>query len=226
VTARVALYYAPSPDDPLWAAGNAWLGRDPEANIVLPQPDLPNIHAVTSDARLYGFHATLKPPMRLRGTFESLATDAKALCSRIAPFDLPPLAITDLHGFLALCESAPTPALHALADACVAGVDHHRQPPDEAELVRRRKGGLSPERDAMLQRWGYPDVFTTWRFHMTLTRRLIPDEATLFRPAAAAHFRDVLETPRRVHEVCLFVQPEAGASFRLARRLPLGQAAN
>ena len=61
------------------------------------------------------------------------------------------------------------PALQALADACVEGVDRHRAPPDEAELARRRGAGLSPEREANLRRWGYPDVFETWRFHMTLT---------------------------------------------------------
>ncbi len=218
---RVGLYYAPSPDDPLWQAGNSWLGRDPFSNALPTQPDLPDIFAVTSDARHYGFHATLKPPMRLRGTFKSLLTDAEKLSNSLAPFDMPPLAVTNLHGFLALCETAPCPPLHALADACVAGVDEHRVPPDDAELARRRKGGLSAEREAMLLRWGYPDVFATWRFHMTLTRRLSPEEEKIYRPAAEAYFAPALLIPRRVSDLSLYVQPAPEKPFTLVHRLPL-----
>jgi hypothetical protein len=221
VSLRVGLYYAPSPDDPLWQAGNTWLGRDPQSDVLLPQPNVPGIFPATADARHYGFHATLKPPMRLRGDFESLRADAEHLCNGIAPFDLPPLAVTDLHGFLALCETAPCPALHVLADSCVAGVDEHRVPPDEAELARRRKGGLSAEREAMLLRWGYPDVFATWRFHITLTRRLSPEEAEIFRPAAEAYLAPALSARRQVTDVGLFVQPAPQMPFILACRLAL-----
>ena len=37
---RVALYWAPAADDPLWHAGNSWLGRDPEtgASPACPRP--------------------------------------------------------------------------------------------------------------------------------------------------------------------------------------------
>lgn len=236
---RAALYYAPAPDDPLWRAGCAWLGRDPETAATLPQPGIPgqtgspgrtgspeqagspDLHEATADARLYGFHATLKPPMRLATSWDAFMRDAEALAARLAPFDLPPLAVTDLSGFLALCPTIPCPALHALADACVEGVDRHRAPPDEAELARRRRAGLSPEREANLRRWGYPDVFGTWRFHMTLTRRLHGDERDLYRPAAQAWFAPALALPRRVREVCVFTQPGPGRPFTIAERLPL-----
>jgi hypothetical protein len=221
VSLRVGLYYAPLPDDPLWHAGNSWLGRDPRTDSLLTQPDLPNIFTITSDARHYGFHATLKPPMRLIGSFDSLLADAEKICDAIAPFDLPQLAVTNLHGFFALCETAPSPALQALADSCVAGVDRHRVPPDDAELARRRKGGLSAEREAMLLRWGYPDVFATWRFHMTLTRRLSAEEAEIFRPAAEAWLAPALSVPRRVSDVCLYVQPAPEKPFILMHRVPL-----
>ena len=64
-TFRVAVYYAPELDDPLWAAGNRWLGRDPETGATLARPvgtDIPNL---TDEPAAYGLHATLKPPMRL-----------------------------------------------------------------------------------------------------------------------------------------------------------------
>jgi hypothetical protein len=47
--ARVAVYYAPLPDDPLFTAGASWLGRDPESGAPLPQPDIPNIADITAE---------------------------------------------------------------------------------------------------------------------------------------------------------------------------------
>lgn len=220
---RVAVYLAPPPADPLFAAGATWLGRDPESDAPAPQPDLPGIAEVTAEPRLYGFHATLKPPMHLaegRQWFDVVQA-ARALADRIAPFDLPPLAVMDLRGFLALRETAPCPALQALADACVAELDPFRAPASEAELARRRRAGLSAEQDAMLVRWGYPYVFGTWFFHMTLTRRLNEAEKAVFLPAARAHFARALAVPQRVADLCLFTQRAAGEPFVIAERLSL-----
>ena len=69
--------------------------------------------AITAEPRLYGFHATLKPPMRLaagRQWFDVLEA-ATELADRTAPFALPALAVSDVFGFLALRETAPCPAL-------------------------------------------------------------------------------------------------------------------
>ena len=160
--------------------------------------------------------------MRLATSYEEFRADALALARSLLPFDLPPLAVADLSGFLALRETRPSPELQALADACVAWVDHHRLPPDEAELARRRGKGLSSARDALLVRWGYPGVFQHWRFHMTLTRRLTPAEHEAYRPAAERFFADALAAPRRVSNLCVFTQVTAGAPFLLAERLPFG----
>lgn len=220
---RVALYYAPPPDDPLWRAGNSWLGRDPETGAALPQPDLPKIAAITADPRGYGFHATLKPPMRLGSgrRWAELAARTAEIAAGIPAFDLPPLAVVDLDGFLALGLVRPSAELRALCDALVAGLDEFRSAPTEAELARHRRMGLSAAREAMLVRWGYPDVFDTWVFHMTLTRRLTRAEAAVFGAAAEHHFAAALEAPHRVRDVCLFVQPAADAPFTLGERVPL-----
>jgi putative phosphonate metabolism protein len=220
---RVALYYAPTPDDPLFNDSSTWLGRDPESNAPAPHPDLPDIAAITAEPRLYGFHATLKPPMRLaegRQWFDVL-TAATELADRTAPFALPALAVSDVFGFLALRETAPCPALQALADACVAHLDPLRAPPSEAEQARRRRAGLTPQQDAMLRRWGYPYVFETWFFHMTLTRRLTAEEKALYQPEAERFFAPALAMPRQVSDICLFVQPAPGEPFVIAQRLKL-----
>ena len=218
---RAAVYYSPPAADPLWAAAAHWLGRDAQTGAAVPQPDLPDIAAITADPRGYGFHATLKPPMRLAGEWREFLLAAEALAEGIAPFTLPRLAVADLHGFLALRETAPCDALHALSDACVTQLDGFRDPPDEAELARRRKSGLSPEAEANLLRWGYPYVLDTWRFHMTLTRRLTAEERAIYLPAAQARMDAIAGVERAVTEICVFRQPEAGAPFTIAERLPL-----
>jgi hypothetical protein len=206
--ARVALYYAPDPDDPLAAAAAAWFAAHPQ---------------VTADARGYGFHATLKPPMRLRAGagWADIRAAAAAIAASVPPFPLPPLAVADIRGFLALRETAPSPALQAFADACVAGADHLRAPPDAAELARRRRAAATPAEAANLARWGYPFVFATWFFHMTLTRRLDAAERDALLPAAAAHFAPALARPRQVAALSLFVQAGAGEAFALAERVAL-----
>ena len=47
----MALYWAPDPDDPLAAAGNAWLGRDAELRIDLT-PGVSLSIALTGDPAL------------------------------------------------------------------------------------------------------------------------------------------------------------------------------
>ncbi len=219
LSVRVAIYYAPELDDPLWAAGCAWLGRDPERGAEVPQPAHEGIAAVTSEARVYGFHCTLKPPMRLATSYGAFRDDVSAMVQSLRPFALPALAVADLSGFLAVRETAPSPELQALADACVAWPDRHRAPPDTAELARRRGKGLAPDADQLLLRWGYPGVFGRWRFHMTLTRRL--SDQTTWRGAAERHFAGALSQARRVTSICLFTQAGPGAPFLLAERIAL-----
>jgi hypothetical protein len=189
----------------------------------MQQPDVPGIAELTAAPAGYGFHATLKPPMRLSTSYGAFIDDVERVAAGIAAFDLPGLAVQDLSGFLALRETVACPALQALADACVVGLDGHRAPADEAELARRRKGGLPAAQEAMLVRWGYPHVLETWFFHMTLTRRLSTEERALVRPAAEAHFAPALGLARRVEALSVFTQAGPGAPFLVAERLPLGR---
>ncbi len=223
MAARVAIYYAPLPQDPLTALSSAWLGRDPATGAPVAQPPVDGIAEITAEPRGYGFHATLKPPMRLAdGTdWGGFVSAVRAMASDIAPFALPRLAVADLRGFLALRETAPCAPLQALADACVERVDSFRMQPTDDELARRRRARLSAVQDAMLVRWGYPYVFGTWFFHMTLTRRLADAEKALVLPAAKAWFAPALAVDRWVEDICLFTQAEPNAGFTLAERIPL-----
>ena len=221
MSARVAVYYAPARADPLWPAACAWLGRDPETAAAVPQPDIQGLHEITADARLYGLHCTLKPPMRLRTDYAAFVTDVDRLAAEIAPFHMPALAVQALGPFLAIRETEPAPALQRLADLCVERLDAHRAPPTEAELARRRAAGMSPAREANLVRWGYPQVFAEWRFHMTLTRRLDAQEHARILPLAEAHLAAALPHPRACTDLCVFTQAGPGQPFLVAERLPL-----
>jgi putative phosphonate metabolism protein len=221
--ARVAVYYAPAVDDPLFAEAAVWLGRDPESGGPVPQPDIADIEEVTAEPRVYGFHATLKPPMRLaegRQWFDVVQA-ADELAAGIAPFELPWLAVSDVHGFLALRETVDCPALQALADACVERLDPLRAPITDTELARRRRAKLTARQDEMLVRWGYPYVFDTWFFHMTLTRRLSAEEKRVFMPAVEVHLARAIRLARRVTDICLFLQPAPGEPFVIEERLKL-----
>lgn len=218
---RYALYWAPPAAHPLWAAGCDWLGRDAATGLCSP----PRPH--TNAPRRYGFHATLKPPLRLRAGVDAQAflQAAAALAARTPAFDMPALEVAWLAGFLALRPVQTLPPqqpLRRLADACVAGLDAWREPPDEIELSRRA-AGLDDAQAARLRRWGYPHVFEGWRFHMTLSDTL-PAADPALEAAARAHFAPALAVPLRCEEVSVFVEPAAGQPFRLLRRLPLRQA--
>lgn len=221
MSARVALYWAPELDDPLHALGSAWLGRDAETGAALSQPALPGIGGLTADPRGYGLHATLKPPFRFAAPWAELRAAAAALAASTAPFALPPLYAANLDGFLALRESEPCPALNAFAAACVEALDPFRLPPTPEELARRRPERLPPQQRQHLERWGYPYVFDTWRFHVTLTRRLDDAERAAVLPAVTAHLGAAAARPRQVRQLCLFTQAGPGAPFLIAERLPL-----
>lgn len=220
---RIALYYAPATDDPLHGYASAWLGRDAITGAALPQKPIAgvDIAEITADARGYGFHATLKPPFRIQGNLQAALHTAREFAARTAPFALPPLNITDLDGFLALRESLPCPALHALADDAVTALDVHRAPPTEAEIARRKPEKLSPRQRDYLASWGYPYVFAEWRFHMTLTRRLTPAEKTIILPAVTQALANAPTKTRSITDICIFAQAAPGGPFIILERLTL-----
>ncbi len=217
---RVALYWTPCPSDPLHAAGSAWLGRDAELGVAVRQPEVEGIAGLTAAARVYGFHATLRPPMRQATGWEEVLASAHDVAALVAPFRMPRLVVAEMGGFLALREAEACPALRELADACVVGTDAHRLRAGAAELASRRAAGLSAVEDALLLRWGYPYVMEAWRFHVTLSSRLAPTEMARVRAAAERHFAAALAVARRITEISVCTQKDGG-DFLVAERVPL-----
>lgn len=220
---RYAIYFAPAPGSALDRFGRHWLGRDAVTGEAVAQPDLPDIAAITAEARRYGFHATLKPPFALAdgadvAMLEAALSEFAATQRKIVA---PPLALAVIDGFLALVPSQAAPDLHHLADLCVARFDRFRAAAPPAELARRRAGGLTAAQEALLLRWGYPYVFESYRFHMTLTRRLSSADRALIEPAIRPLLAEACTGPLVIGALSLFAQLDRSSAFRLVRHFAL-----
>ncbi len=219
---RYALYLAPT--GPWREYGSRWLGRCADtgkALAALPgQADFPR--AWTEAPRHYGLHATLKPPFRLRSGASPHEVDAAArrLADGRSPFSLQ-LDCEPLRGFLAwriADADAPGRArIQELADAAVRDLDPLRAPPTPEETARRQPQSLTPAQQAMLARWGYPYVFDTYTFHITLTGKLDGDALARARAGIAAFADPLRGQAMPVPGVSVYVQPEPGADFVAAR---------
>jgi len=217
---RAAIYYAPALSDPLWAAGTCWLGRDPERGVALVQPDVAGITAATAAPRRYGFHATIKPPMRLAFGLDALIADVRELLAGVVPFEMPGLRVSRIDGFIALTGIERSAALQAVADLCVTGLERHRVAESAAEMARRA-GRLDEHGRRLLARYGYGHVLDRWQFHMTLSERLADGDA--LEAAARGYFAAALGMARRVEGVAVFVEDKPGAAFRLVGRVRFGE---
>ncbi len=232
-TRRYAVYFAPAQDSALWHAGSRWLGRDAATGAALEQPagngiDPGRLAEITAAPRLYGFHATLKPPFRLKdGTDEAALTAAvEEFASRQSVFSAGRLGVGRLGRFLALVLTDGSSEMNALAGATVRELDVFRAPPDRGELDRRRQAGLTPRQEAHLVAWGYPYVMDEFRFHMSLTGAFDDDLLRdRIEDALKGIFAPITADPLVVDAVCLFRQEERRAPFLLTGRFPLGSSA-
>ncbi|GKY89544.1 DUF1045 domain-containing protein [Sinisalibacter aestuarii] len=222
---RYAVYYAPEPG-PLASFAAGWLGWDP-ASGTCPEPvaveGLPRPRAaLTEEPRRYGFHGTLKPPFRLAAgsSRAALEDDLAGLATGLAAAGADGLALTRIGGFLALTPDGDSRAIARVAAEVVAGLDRHRAPAPPEEIARRRATGLSPRQEAHLAHWGYPYVMDEFRFHLTLTGKLAPDEAGAVEAALAPHLAPLLPRPFRLADLCLFGE-DAERRFHLIARFPL-----
>lgn len=214
---RYALYLAPT--GPWGELGRRWLGRCPDRGLALPSPAPAGwVRA----PRHYGLHATLKAPFRLaaQASPEALDETARRLARRHRPFELP-LALTRLRGFLAWCvpprEQAALRSINTLAERALREADRLRAPLNEAELARRLAAQLSGAQKAMLARWGYPYALDTFTFHITLTGSLDAHDLGQAQAELARQSQAWSSQAMPVDALSVYVQPEPGADFLVAR---------
>ena len=218
---RYAIYF--TPEGALADRGAAWLGWDAAAGEAREPPCLPGLPRpageITARPQKYGFHATLKPPFRLAaGRSEAELDRALAAFAAGRPaVVLDGLEVARLGRFLALRPAGDAAGLSALAAAVVEGLDRFRAPPADEEIARRRAARLTRRQEALLTRWGYPYVMEEFRFHMTLTGPLAPNELAQTETVLARHFAPVLPAPFVVDGVTLLGEDERGRFHHLHR---------
>lgn len=227
-TERYAVYFRPDEQDELTLKADRWLGRSPFTGTAFETPPLPDLDPAlwrrwTEAPRRYGFHATLKPPVRLAPPHlpEDFERAVSALASSCPPFRTKPLILKNIGSFLALGLSAPDESIDGLAADCVRRLDGFRAAASHAELAKRRAVGLTSNQENMLALWGYPYVLTEFRFHMTLTGSLPAEELAHAQSCLETYFDGLLGQTLSVNSVCLFEQTSAGAAFQLRRRLSM-----
>lgn len=220
---RYAIYVTP-PEGEFAAFGAAWLGWDSAQGAAVAHPEVPGLPApvaeITETPRKYGLHATIKPPFALaEGQGERALMDAfERFCAAEAAVMLEGLEIAALGRFLALVPVGDQGALNGLAARAVAAFEPFRAPLTEAQLARRRAGGLTPAQDAHLLRWGYPFVMEDFRFHITLTGKRPKGELPEIKAVLEPRLGPCVPRPYQIDALSLMGEDVAGRFHLLHRQ--------
>jgi len=227
-TARFGVYFSPAPGTLLHEMGSRWLGRDAVSGESLDPGLCEDMSrefwcTATESPRRYGFHATLKPPFRLAEgfCFADLQAALREFAAAHDRFEAPPLMVNRLGHFLALTLVEPSDTFRAVADDCVREFDKFRATVTDEELQQRLHNGLSQREREHILRWGYPYVFDTWKFHMSLTGSLAARDLSVFEEHLRERFSAVTSQRVPVGSICIFHEPEPGAPFRVVDCVPL-----
>lgn len=230
---RYALYFTPPVESRFWQTGSAWIGRDAASNAPITRPLLSSVAddalvAITQHPRRYGFHATLKAPFHLAedSNFDLLLQHVAEFAKTRTSFMLPRLRVAMVEDFLALVPAEHSCQIDLVAGTCVAEFDRHRQPLTDVQLSQRRAKKLSTHQEEMLLRWGYPHVFDSYRFHITLTDSLCGLDSrfvTQVHEAAEQLFTDDMMRRCAFDAISVFEEPHPGADFQQVMRVPFGK---
>jgi putative phosphonate metabolism protein len=222
---RYAIYFATARGDVLDRFGadllgyDVWTGEDRPFSPGVTEAE-PDWRELTEDPRKYGFHATLKAPMALaEGKTEA---ELLAACAAFAgkPHRIPVIVpvVDAISGFIAVIPKGPSIELKQLAADCVIEFDAFRAPPTADDRARRNPARLTERQRDYLDRWGYPYVMEEFRFHMTLTGRILSPRrervVAMLRDRFAATGLDRLA----VDAIALFRQDDAKSRFRIIDR--------
>lgn len=223
---RFAIYFAPAANDGLWQRATAWLGRDALSGETVREDGLPLPHdrldAITPSASRYGFHATIKAPLKLAAGQDRRALEAALadFAQANGPVDVGPVEVRSLDGFLAVVPVDQPKALTDFVQKVVEAFEPFRAPLANDDRDKRAKG-LSERQIELLDTFGYPYVMEQFRFHMTLTNRLSAEERDEVLHAARDWFAPALPERLLLDRLVLFEEPEPGAPFIRCADYPL-----
>lgn len=224
---RYAIYYAPAAETSLARFGAAVLGYDLATGGETAPPDHPLFHdplalGWTAVPRRYGFHATLRAPLHLAEgrTARELEESLVDFAAGQRPFGIT-LTLGTFGHVLAMVLAEPSPAMDALAEACVKHFELFRAPLTPSDRERRHPDQLTAAQIATLDEWGYPFVLDQFQFHMTLTSDLEPKDRARLEPVLLELLATVPLTAS-IDSVVLCRQEGPTDRFVLQRRFTFG----
>jgi len=226
---RYAIYFVPPAVTEFFRFGSAVLGYDCYTGGSIERPSVLNAEPglwdqLTAEPRRYGFHATPKAPFHL-----SLSCTEAQLVSAVHSFAglghvIPVLApvVRMLSGFAAILPEAASPAVDDLAGKCTTIFDAFRAPMSPQERARRVAAGLNQSQVANLDRWGYPYLFADFRFHMTLTGKVVMDRRDDVRDTLRRALRRACKDHAlAIERLSLMRQDDDNSSFRVIEQATL-----
>lgn len=203
---RYAIYFAPRASSDLAIFGQTWLGSETPSKLV-------------ESPRRYGFHATLKAPIRLMpdATYQEFRGAVESLSFKLDVLELGKLKLARISNFLALTIDAEFHGgVSDLAWRCVTELDQFRA--ELTDVERRKRTNLSPDEAKHMEDWGYPYVGDRFRFHMTLTSALGRDELYDARERVE---RIIPNSSEVIDSICIFGDPGNLKPFELVERFDL-----
>ena len=228
---RYALYYVPRHGGRFNEAGARWLGRDAYDGQRYQQPSVDGLSGervaeLTTNARRYGFHATLKAPAPLAAECREADYVAAvgAFCKEMAPVTLPKLTLGSIgmSGTLfALVPETPHAPMNTLERSIVTHFEPWRGASRVVAHEKKRHFKLTERQIEMQQRWGYAFAVDEFRFHITLTDRIPAENVEAVRAAITEHFAEFLAAPLAVDRLGILVEDSPGAPFRVLESFAL-----
>jgi hypothetical protein len=230
---RYAIYFTLAQNNPLYQLVAQWFGYDiyqgdkPAIKVdhhTLLEPLLP-YRDYNAQAAIYGFHATLKPPFRLKPgiSHKQLIKILKHFSKLHRPFSCSPLQLEQIGDFLALVPQQPCSQLDHLAKDCVQTFDVFRDELAVEEIQKRNPMALSEEQRLMLQLWGYPYVLDEFRFHMTLTDKLTQQQIDKCKPLLKSYLQPYTSRVLTVDQISLCYQATELSPFVVLETYSLKQ---
>ncbi|MBC7488992.1 MAG: DUF1045 domain-containing protein [Glaciimonas sp.] len=222
---RYAFYFAPTITNVIWwTADSHWLGRDAATDAAIQQVSIVDLsptalQQLTTDARQYRFHATLKALFRLAEDFSEndLVTMIQAFSSLQNSLEIKKVGIHPLENFLALQTTDHTSKsqISALAMRCVRYFDLLRAALSAAELSKRRKVNLTRRQEKLLVASG----LSVHRRGILLSYDLI-DAVIAMRAAAESCFACALTMLLTIDGLTIFKESAPGVQMTVWQHFP------
>lgn len=227
---RFALYFTPNSNSLLYQIASNWLQYDAymensfesfsSGKVFL---DCTVYENHIKNASKYGFHATLKPPFRLKEnqTQEQLIQAISSFCLKNQAIACGKLQLTTLGNFIALVLEKSCPQLNKLAQQCVETFEPFRAELNSQEIQKRNPEQLTKRQQILFKQWGYPYVDDEYRFHLTLTDQMHTEQLAVVKKHLQELFLPELDKDLRVDAIHLFHQENSQSRFKIIRSFPL-----